>query len=272
MRRALLMIALSVAWPVALNADYSPYSFFELAGGAELIVSGEVQSLRDQTYLLKIDRVLAGDHPDRTVEIRKFVDWPCAWRDGPYTIGERLLCFLVKADLGLVEARSPIYSTMGSDTASERPIKDGIVHLFNIRIPQSMRAAVTRHDWRPRFPIPDVASAIADYRTLYRVQLRKALDERSSRGHLLHAHQITRLMPQDHAEGAFRSRTATPDLHMRLQTYARKSLLHRHLVDTTEQAAAFLDVPSIGWKSELTGDAPWPTVIHFRTAFQERPK
>src|SRR5262249_51857831 len=101
-------------------AEYTPPHFFELVGGANLIVSGEIQSVGGETYILKIERVLGGDFSAPTIEIKRFRDWACSQRYAPYEKGQRLVAFLEQRESN--DGQKPIYRTMSAGCEGEFPI------------------------------------------------------------------------------------------------------------------------------------------------------
>lgn len=76
-------------------ARVNPTGLNELAGGAELIVIGDVTRVDAETFQFRVSRVVVGESSTRQIEVRKFQNWTCAWRWTDYAIEQRLLLFLI---------------------------------------------------------------------------------------------------------------------------------------------------------------------------------
>jgi hypothetical protein len=87
-------LALLLAAPRTVTADYSPLTFAELVFSADTIVVGRIEALRDGEFDLLIEERLLGADKAPTIAVRRFVDWQCARRTPKYAVGQRLVAFL----------------------------------------------------------------------------------------------------------------------------------------------------------------------------------
>lgn len=73
--------------------EYRRLELHELVGGAERIVEGVIEDVREKTYRLRVERVVHGTSPP-VIDVRRFGNWTCAGRWGEYREGQRVLLFL----------------------------------------------------------------------------------------------------------------------------------------------------------------------------------
>ena len=256
-------LALWLLCAAVVYGSYEPYQTFEMVGGAGLIVAGKIESLNDKTFILRIDHQLAGKHTGDNVEVRRFHDWACSWRYGPYEVGQEMIAFLVSDDEPRPDDGKITYRTMGAGCESEFPIRDGMAYCYtSMRVPESKKGSIGRHDEILMLPAETVYSAIAGYRALYKVTL-GTFETANKEGHPLFTRRIERLNAKMIvSQGNFRPRRAAPTMLERLRGYAGQSLLHRHLVDSTENVGGLLGT-SVGWKTQHLDQTPMPTIIHY---------
>ncbi len=95
---AVLILAV-LAYPPVCLAKYSPLPLFDMVGSSDLVLVGTIAEVADETFVMRIDTVVAGKHPGKTIEIARFRDWPCARRWTPYATSQRVLvCLADKTD------------------------------------------------------------------------------------------------------------------------------------------------------------------------------
>jgi hypothetical protein len=135
--RILVMLALMFCLPFTAEARYAPLSLVDLAGGADIIVTGTIAEVGEADFELKIDTVIHGDSSDAkkaiTITVQKFKDWACAARWGAYTPGESVLLFLTNAD--------GKFSIMGAGGEGELFIHEGAAYFSRGRNPQGIDVA-----------------------------------------------------------------------------------------------------------------------------------
>lgn len=262
------LLVLASASPV--TASYIPYRLFEMVGGAEVVVAGQITSLTETTYVLKLDRVVAGTHATETIEVRRFRDWPCAFRHAPYKVGQQVVACLVRDETLSRQLQRPIYCLMGAGCESEIPVVDDFAYLPDFSRGLLPRASLGRNflDDEVKIPLPDLISAIEGHRALYRVTLGAKWDDRG-----YFTAKLERLPATQPSAGTpFRSRQPATSPRDRLRAYSQKSPLHQHLVDATEEAAHHLGLGSISWKQRPDDTTPAPIVIRYRAAAEPSPE
>lgn len=144
--------------PAYCWGEYDPAYFGDLALSADLIATGEIVELRDETYVFKIDDVLVGKRRD-TIEVARFRNWPCAWRWAKYEVGERLLIF--------VQERDGKLDTIGAACEGECPIvKNDVYCSFSCSL--EPRKKLGKGEMAV-VPLKELRAAILDYRSCYRL-------------------------------------------------------------------------------------------------------
>jgi hypothetical protein len=167
MRRALTLSALAVLtflFPVPADADYRHMSRLEVIAAADVIVMGTVTRVNDTTIDLRIDHAIHGPvGAGQTILVRKFYDWPCAWRWGPYQIGERLLMFL-----GSRHDATGMYRILGAGDEGETPIVDAKADAYE-DVPNKARGYDQfRNGPLAAGSLAQVRAAVRDLRFAYR--------------------------------------------------------------------------------------------------------
>jgi hypothetical protein len=205
-------------------ADYRAPRFFEMVGGADLIVLGQVESVQEETYRLKIERVLAGKWEAPDVTVMKVRDWACSWRFGPYEIGQRVVAFLEKRNEWSKHFGMTVFSQMSAGCEGEFPVQDSTVYCYTIPGTPASRGSIGRHQDVYKARLDYLLSAIGGYRSLYRVTLSKQVPN----DHLMFAERVE-LSPET-------LRLSAAAHLSQLKSYARRSYLHQYLVESTEAA------------------------------------
>lgn len=247
---------------------YTAPEFFEMVGGAEIIVSGQITALAKDTYQLKVDRRLAGKYDSASIEIIRFNDWVCARRYAPYAVGQRLVAFINKDEYWSAIWKRDVYRVMSAGGEGEFPIEGDVVICRTVSQPNLAVSAGTHLPRAPKVPLDDLYSAIEGYRSLYSITLGR--DQNRVDSNLLLTTKIRRLCAQSPASRfPLRSRTASSSPLGRLQAYANQSFLHRYLVNSTEQFAVQFGAGDVGWKLPPRTLGPEPTVTRYRAALDE---
>ena len=98
-----------------------------LIGTAELIVMGEVLTVKDATFVARRNSILAGNLPSPEMEILQYVPsrFEGAPRPAPYQTGQTFLWFLVKDQK---QPRPDQWRIMGAGGEGEMPIQDDFVY------------------------------------------------------------------------------------------------------------------------------------------------
>ena len=79
-----------------VRADYSPTPLNYMILEADLAVYGEIDSVIDNYFFLKIKNKVFGDYNDTIIKVKKFQNWRCAQRWTKYEVGQNVFLFLVK--------------------------------------------------------------------------------------------------------------------------------------------------------------------------------
>lgn len=130
---------------IPVDAKYVPPKFFELAGASDLIVTGKIIELRENTFLLLIEKIVAGEYLGKTIEITKFQDWPCASRWKPYAINQREIAFLWRVpDKNKDEYPAPL-ALLSAGAEGEWEIIGKSVYSLGFRVPGFDASEETEH-------------------------------------------------------------------------------------------------------------------------------
>lgn len=118
----LLLIGL-LANPEIARADYSPTQLHYMILEADLTVYGEIDSVIDNYFFLKIKNKVFGEYNDTIIKVKKFVNWTCAQRWTEYKAGQNVFLFLVK-DI------NKNWSIMSGGGEGELPIVKENIYLY----------------------------------------------------------------------------------------------------------------------------------------------
>ena len=233
------------------TADYRPPPLFDMVGCSDLVAVGRVQALKQDTYLLKIGKVLVGESKTDVIEIVRFRDWLCSWRWASYRVGQRLVVFVDQNVTQSNELNRPIFSLRSAGCESEFPIEDDYVFCYTVYDQAESRYhAIGRHQSVYRAKLTTLVDAISDYGRLYRFKKDEpAYREIDGHTHFLKATRILRQQPT--STFRFPGRRSPITFSESLAEYAGRSGLHRFLVDTTEIMAIKMGVGDIGWRVQL---------------------
>ncbi|MFH1110236.1 MAG: hypothetical protein V1790_13735 [Planctomycetota bacterium] len=173
----------------AAEGKFSPLCLSNLSGGADLIVLGTIsdvcddtytfdsvqtpdgivvtsRDVRDGTFTVDVEQVLAGSFEGAPLEVRKFADWTCGRRWAPYGVGQRVLLFLTRGTPDEPHA----WRIMGGGGEGEMLVEGEVVVP---RVPASL-AWVHKHndayytDQAQRVPLDPLLSALRDHRRCFK--------------------------------------------------------------------------------------------------------
>ena len=151
-------------------AKYTPPDFYDLAGGSDAVVVGEIVKVDAQTFSLRSEDVLAGSVSETDLVIVRFKDWTCASRWKPYAVGQREVAFLYELPPDNARQTRARYGLRSAGDEAEWEIRDDRISVHEGGHPPQ---------WRP---LDHVVDAIRSYRSCFSVssdpsgQLRK-MDE-----------------------------------------------------------------------------------------------
>lgn len=109
---SVFLIATLVSITQDVRAEYEPFPLYKLILTADEIVHGEIVSLDEKFFYLKIEVSLT--NLDGTVKVARFQDWTCAQRWGEYEVGQRVFLFL--------KDNEGVYQTISAGNEGELPI------------------------------------------------------------------------------------------------------------------------------------------------------
>ena len=80
---------------------YRPFSFHDMVIKTDLAVLGKIVEVGEQTFIVQVEIVLAGELPTeaeatRQLEVIRFGNWACASRWAEYAVGQEVVLFLAK--------------------------------------------------------------------------------------------------------------------------------------------------------------------------------
>lgn len=124
---AILLSYLAV--PLTAEARYVPIPLNDLIGKSDLVVLATIQEVRPESFVVRVEELLATQLPTPTgkiisLEIQRFAEWPEAQRWAPYEKGQRsVFCLAQNAK----SAPFP-YRVRSAGNEGELPVQDGQVH------------------------------------------------------------------------------------------------------------------------------------------------
>jgi len=98
MKHILFLLLLFSICSQKLKADYMPLSLPDMIMMSELIVVGTIQFTDSAFFTLEIEQKVYGNYSEKSVRVKKFVDFSCAARWMPYAAGQKVLLFLDRND------------------------------------------------------------------------------------------------------------------------------------------------------------------------------
>jgi hypothetical protein len=160
MKRILSLLFLSVIVNSA-RADYEALEIKYMAVAADLIVSGEIASVKVSTFIFKIQEHIAGK-PDtvKYIEVEKFENWTCASRYSPYQAGQKALLFLKKS-------KNNKWYTMSAGNEGEARIEGNNVFVWE-SWKYTGAPALPAREYGTGFSLKDMIAAIKDFRSCHK--------------------------------------------------------------------------------------------------------
>ena len=92
-----LTLAALVLATGAAEAKYIPTPLEDMLGSSDLVVTGSIARVDSESFVLRVEKLVAGEHDAPTLEVQRFRDWACARRWAPYAAGQRVLLCLFRA-------------------------------------------------------------------------------------------------------------------------------------------------------------------------------
>ena len=122
-----LLLLLWTASPA--TARYIPPTLFNMLWASDLVASGTISEVREHTFVLTLDHVMAGTETRPSVVLPRFQNWACSSRWQPYAVGQKVLIFA-----NAVEADSHDYELRSPGAEGEHPIVNGrvLVHGYGL--------------------------------------------------------------------------------------------------------------------------------------------
>lgn len=122
MKKLLLLSFLFVAFSSMIQAqDYVKKHIWEMAGSADLVVTGKIAAIKGNLITLEVKDVILGEKPAGDVQFTAFRVYKLAKRWGKYLIGEEVFMFLQKDE--------DRYKIMGTAGEGEKLIMGDKVYL-----------------------------------------------------------------------------------------------------------------------------------------------
>ncbi len=107
-----------------VKADYSPTPLNYMILEADLAVYGEIDSMADKYFFLKIKNKVFGNYNDTAIKVKKFQDWRCAVRWTKYEVGQKVFLFLQKDE-------NKDWSIMSGGGEGELPIVEDTIYIYS---------------------------------------------------------------------------------------------------------------------------------------------
>ncbi|MEK7486528.1 MAG: hypothetical protein AABZ60_19565, partial [Planctomycetota bacterium] len=182
-----------------LQAKYAPPDFFDMVGASDFVFLGEIQEVRESTFVLKIEDILVGSYDGKTIEIQQFKDWTCARRWAPYQVGQRVIAFVCAVE----ESKHPVpFALRSAGDEGEFPVLGEYVHYNGYPGVENLPYEDFEEGRVQKVLLTEMLSAIREYSSCFRVITPKYGDGR-----------ITAI-----------EKVGTEE---QIQEYAKKSLVHQ---------------------------------------------
>jgi phage-related protein len=200
-------LAILVLWPGPASADYEPIPLYELIGGSEIIVLGTIAKVQEHTFLLEDFRVVFGSTRDEPLEVKRFVDWSGNARWTDYRSGQMVLLFLIEPT-DKVNNENHHWQIRGAGGEGEMPVEEDFIYCHGLYL-----KGFNQHKFRVQqgtlhgyqFDFDTFLSALEGYKHCFSLEGVPGAGGRS----------LTMLRVCD---------------DVALESYQRKSMLHRYLV------------------------------------------
>ncbi len=147
---ALIIILFSIGH---IRADFTPRNLYSLVLDAEKIIEGEVICVDDKVFELYVKNSI--DFEEKTITVKKFIDWTCGVRWSKYYVGQKLFVFLAHED--------GEYYSLGGGNEGEMPIIKQTVYINSISLPHKFDGLVKI------YPLTEYAKADRPYYEGYEI-------------------------------------------------------------------------------------------------------
>jgi hypothetical protein len=123
------VLLIAFYWSQAVSAiDVRPPHLTQMIGISDLVASGRISEVREQSLLVQVDEILAGATTEGALEVAQPKRWPDEPRWAPYAPGQRVVLFLREA-LPNAATDDPKWSFEGPSGRGELPIDGKYVYL-----------------------------------------------------------------------------------------------------------------------------------------------
>lgn len=163
------LILLFLALPQFAFALYAPPDLEDLIGYSDLILLGEITDVKQSTFVLRIEEVLAGDFQAPQIEIKKFKDWTCSRRWTAYSVGQREIVFLEKNSNQQNAKKLDQYVLRSAGSESEWPVDNELAYTHGYGLWEGSRDVSYGTMHAPAVKQSEVLSAIRDYRKCFKM-------------------------------------------------------------------------------------------------------
>lgn len=212
-------------FPLPVLGDYATTSFVELAGTSEKIAVGTIVKVDKDTFALKVEDLIVGSgRAGDTITVRRFHDWPCAWRWSVYEKGQKVLVFLNS------NKEAGAWDIRGAGCEGESPVVKKAVYA-NFFVPGRAvkfgKDRFGRSHQLNEVPYDQLRSAIVDFRATFRVTPAENPWRKDGKYSVyVPFDRIDRIVKRP--IGPFRPRRPPPK-------FKDRSPLHRHLSEVVEK-------------------------------------
>lgn len=94
--KKITLLFLSTLFGLSLSAKKTHWSLEIIAGKADLIVTGKIIDIQENTYTFKINETIKGT-TGLMISVEKFNEWTCDIRFAKHQVGQALILFLQKS-------------------------------------------------------------------------------------------------------------------------------------------------------------------------------
>ena len=193
-------------------ARYITIPFYRLAGTTELVVLGHIAEVREKTFILQIEDILAGSTSLPQIEIKKYTNWTCSARWQPYLVGQREIAFLEKPQSDSAEDVKSDFVLLGAGSEGEWQIIGDKVSAQGFRIPGTKSHSIGEHPGQ-LVSLTLMLDALRTYRSIFKVEVDR------EKGFWADPN-IVQLVPKG-----------------MLNRFRKRSVIHKYLVSTTLRVA-----------------------------------
>ena len=163
---SLITSAVTLVEP-AMAADFAPIPLDRLIGTSTAIVLGDVATVKDGTFTLRVTQTLAG-RVGSEIEIRQYIPsrFEGTPRPAPYKAGQSFLLFLVSDGANA----SGAWKILGAGGEGEMPVDRGFAYFHGRNVPGFPSGTYRVHDAErniQRVELPSLLDAVKGYRACF---------------------------------------------------------------------------------------------------------